>query len=134
MFKSGIIHPQVNYYISQMAHYDTLMVSDAAMELPTHLTRVDLAVTPGIPEITSVVRPILEECKVEKVYMAAEMKEHSPKLFEEYEMIFSTKDVPIECVPHTEFCKLAASVTAAVRTGEFHYHYSSVILVAGCPY
>lgn len=134
MFKSGIINPQVNYCISQIAHHDTLMVSDAAMELPTHLNRIDLAFSPGVPEITSVVMPILEECAVEKVYMAFEMKEHSPQLFEEYKKIFGAKDIPIECVPHTEFCKLAAQVTAAVRTGEFHYHYSSVILVGGCPY
>lgn len=34
MFKSGIINPEINYHVSKMAHHDTMMISDAAMELP----------------------------------------------------------------------------------------------------
>lgn len=134
MFQKGIINPAINYYISTLGHQDTMMVSDAAMELPTDATRVDLAFTPGLPAITNVVKGILAECIVEKVYMAQEMKEHSPQLYAEYEKIFGAKNILIECVPHSEFCRLAGKVTVTVRTGEFHYHYSSVILVSGCPY
>lgn len=47
MFKSGIINPEINYHVSKMAHHDTMMISDAAMELPVHINRVDLAYTPG---------------------------------------------------------------------------------------
>ncbi|BFJ85127.1 D-ribose pyranase [Ruthenibacterium sp. TH_2024_36131] len=134
MFKTGIINPQINYHLSCLAHQDSVMISDAAMELPAYLNRVDLAYTPGIPEITSVVKGILKECIVEKAYMANEMKEYSPELFAIYSEIFAKEDIPVECIPHTEFCKLADKVSVAIRTGEFHYHYSSVILVSGCPY
>lgn len=111
-----------------------MMVSDAAMELPADATRVDLAFTPGLPEITDVVKGLLAECIVEKVYMAQEMEEHSPQLYAAYGEIFGAKNIPVECVPHSEFCRLAGEVAVTVRTGEFHYHYSSVILVSGCPY
>lgn len=134
MFQQGIINPAINYYLSTLGHQDTIMVSDAAMELPADATRVDLAFVPGLPEITSVVEGLLAQCIVEKVYMAEEMREHSPQLFAAYERIFGAKDIPAECVPHTRFCQLAGEVTATIRTGEFHYHYSSVILVSGCPY
>ena len=134
MFKSGIINPEINYHVSKMAHHDTMMISDAAMELPVHINRVDLAYTPGVPEITTVVKGILAECIIEKAYMASEMKEHSPELYTQYEKILGQYNIPIECVPHTEFCRLADKVSVAIRTGEFHYHYSSVILVSGCPY
>ena len=116
MFKSGIINPEINYHVSKMAHHDTMMISDAAMELPVHINRVDLAYTPGVPEITTVVKGMLAECIIEK------------------EKILGQYNIPIECVPHTEFCTLADKVSVAIRTGEFHYHYSSVILVSGCPY
>lgn len=134
MFRQGIINPAINYYLSTLGHQDTIMVSDAAMELPADATRVDLAFTPGLPEITSVVKGLLAECIVEKVYMAEEMKTHSSSLYTAYEQLFSTQGIPIECVPHTRFCELAGEVTTTIRTGEFHYHYSSVILVSGCPY
>lgn len=132
MLKQGIINPEINYNISRLCHQDKIMVSDAAMELPADMNRIDLAFTPGIPEIRTVVKGILEQCIIEKVYMAAEMKEASPDLFNAYVEIFG--EIPIEIVPHTEFCKIADTVKAAIRTGEFYYHYSSVILVSGCPY
>lgn len=132
MFKQGIINPKVNYSLSKLCHQDKIMVSDAAMELPVDLNRIDLAFTPGIPEIRSVVKGILDQCIIEKVYMAEEMEEASPDLFHAYVELF--EDIPIEIVPHTEFCEIAGTVKAAIRTGEFYYHYSSVILVSGCPY
>ena len=41
MFKTGIINPQINYHLSCLAHQDSVMISDAAMELPAYLNRVD---------------------------------------------------------------------------------------------
>ena len=40
MFKTGIINPQINYHLSCLAHQDSVMISDAAMELPAYLNPV----------------------------------------------------------------------------------------------
>lgn len=134
MLKQGILNPQINYHLSHLGHMDTVIVSDVAMELPADLNRVDLVFTPGIPEIVSVVRGMLDQCIVEKAYMAEEMKEYSPELVRRYLALFEERGVPVEYIPHSRFCELTAETKLAVRTGEFHYHYSSVILVSGCPY
>lgn len=132
MFKQGIINPQINHAISQTAHLDTVLVTDAAMEMPKGVERVDLAYMLGIPELLPIVKGLWDVCLFEKVYVAEEIKTASPQLFAEYEKLFS--GVPIECVPHAELLKMTPSAKVAIRTGEDKYHYSSVLFVCGCPY
>ena len=134
MLKNGILNPQVNCAQSKMTHLDTMLVSDAAMPLPQNAERIDLAFTLGIPPLVPVVEGILEECIIEKVYMANEMKQYSPDLFAEYEKLFAARQIPIECIPHAKMLEMTAECKAAIRTGENRYHYSSVLLVCGCPY
>lgn len=135
MIKRGIINPQVNYNLSLLTHMDKLLVSDSAMELPKEIDRVDLAFVPNVPDAVTVTRGILEDCLIERAYMAEEMKEVSRELYEEYVELLSANNVPIELIPHSEFCKLTRQdVRFAIRTGDSRYHYASVILQAGCPY
>ena len=104
------------------------------MPLPQRAERIDLAFTLGIPPLVPVVEGILEECIIEKVYMANEMQQYSPELFAQYEKLFAARQIPIECIPHTQMLEMTAECKAAIRTGENRYHYSSVLLVCGCPY
>ena len=115
MFKTGIINPQINYHLSCLAHQDSVMISDAAMELPAYFEPCGSRLYAGNSEITSVVKRILKECIVEKAYMANEMKEYSPELFAIYSEIFTRKTFRWECIPPTEFCKLADKVSVAIR-------------------
>lgn len=95
MLKNGILNPLVNCALSKMTHLDTMLVSDAAMPLPQNAERIDLAFTLGIPPLLPVVEGILEECIIEKVYMANEMKQYSPDLFAEYEKLFARARFPL---------------------------------------
>ena len=82
MFKNGIINPQVNYNLSLLTHMDKFLVSDSAMELPKDMTRIDLAFVPNVPDVITVTKGILEECLIEKAYLAKEMMEVSKALYE----------------------------------------------------
>lgn len=135
MLKNGIINPQVNYNLSLLTHMDKFLVSDSAMELPKDMTRIDLAFVPNVPDVITVTKGILEECLIEKAYLANEMREVSRELYDAYRELFSEYNVPIEQVPHSEFCRLTnKEVRFTIRTGDSRYHYASVILVSGCPY
>lgn len=135
MLKNGIINPQVNYNLSLLTHMDKFLVSDSAMELPKDMTRIDLAFVPNVPDVITVTKGILEECLIEKAYLANEMREVSRELYDAYRELFSEYNVPIEQVPHSEFCRLTnEEVRFTIRTGDSRYHYASVILVSGCPY
>ncbi|MCI9153516.1 D-ribose pyranase [Lachnospiraceae bacterium] len=135
MFKNGIINPQVNYNLSLLTHMDKFLVSDSAMELPKDMTRIDLAFVPNVPDVITVTKGILEECLIEKAYLAKEMMEVSKALYDAYCKLFAEYDVPIELVPHSEFCRLTnEEVRFTIRTGDSRYHFASAILVSGCPY
>ncbi len=135
MIKNGIINPQVNYNLSLLTHLDKYLVSDSAMELPKEMTRIDLAFVPNVPDVITVTKGILEDCLVEKAYLAKEMMEVSKELYDAYSKLFAEYNVPIEQIPHSEFCRLTKEeVRFAIRTGDTRYHYASAILVSGCPY
>lgn len=132
MLKNGILNPAVNNALSNMTHLDTMLVSDAAMPIPDKVERIDLAYMLGIPELVPVIEGLLEACIIEKVMIASEIKEASPELLNQYRILF--KEIPIELIPHQEMLKKAHDAKAVIRTGENRYHYSSVLLVCGCPY
>lgn len=134
MLKKGIINPQVNNALSRMTHLDTMLIADAGMPIPRGSERIDLAFTLGTPPLIPVVEGILDACIIEKVYMAEEMKSHSPELFAQYEKLFGSLGIPVECIPHSEMLQSSQQTKVSIRTGENRYHYSSVILVCGCPY
>lgn len=134
MLKKGIINPQVNNALSKMTHLDTMLIADAGMPIPKGIERIDLAFTLGEPPLIPVVEGILDACIIEKVYMAEEMKSHSPDLFAQYGKLFGSLGIPVECLPHSEMLQSAQQIKVSIRTGENRYHYSSVILVCGCPY
>ena len=135
MIKRGIINPDVNYNLSLLTHMDKFLVSDSAMELPKDMDRVDLAFVPNVPDVITVTKGILEDCLIEKAYMAKEMTEVSPELYKQYVDLLTANNIPIELVPHSEFCELTNHhVRFTIRTGDSTYHYASVILQAGCPY
>ena len=135
MIKRGIINPEVNYNLSMLTHMDKFLVSDSAMELPKEMNRIDLAFTPNVPDVITITKGILEDCLIEKAYMAEEMREVSNELYNQYVELLTSNNVPIELIPHSQFCKLTNNdVRFTIRTCDARYHYASVILQAGCPY
>ena len=135
MIKRGIINPEVNYNLSMLTHMDKFLVSDSAMELPKEMNRIDLAFKANVPDVITITKGILEDCLIEKAYMAEEMREVSNELYNQYVELLTSNNVPMELIPHSQFCKLTNNdVRFTIRTGDARYHYASVILQAGCPY
>lgn len=132
MLQEGIINPDINYELARLSHGDKLLVAEAAMPISTKAARIDLALTLGDPELTKVLRVLMAQMLVEKVFMAEEIKAESPELYAEYEKMFA--GIPIELIPQRALVKVKEEVNATIRTGENRHHYSSVILQAGCPY
>lgn len=132
MLQKGIINPHINYELARLCHGDKLLLADAGMPVSAEAARIDLALTLGDPELPKVLRVLMEQMLVEKVFIAEEIKEASPALYAEYEKMFA--GIPIELIPHREMLKAKEDVNATIRTGDNRYHYASVILQAGCPY
>jgi D-ribose pyranase len=132
MKKTGILHPELNKLISETGHMDEIVVTDAGLPLPEEVnTRIDLALTKDMVPFLTLLESVLSELSVEKVILAKEIKEKSPKMHEEILKRFQT--VELEYVPHVEFKERTKHARGLIRSGE-HTSFANVILVGGVVY
>jgi len=128
MKKTGLLNQPLSEVIAGMGHFDTLVIGDAGLPIPTATHRIDLAVSAGVPPFLAVVRAVLAELQVQSAIVAQEMPVRSPELYAALRELLV--DIPVELVPHEAFKAQIAHARAAVRTGEFT-PYANVILVSG---
>jgi D-ribose pyranase len=128
MKKGTLLNAPLSAVIAQMGHTDRLVISDAGLPVPEGVTRIDLAVSPGLPPFLEVLRAVLEELEVESVLIAEELEEVSPEMHEALMELLG--EIPVERVPHETFKAETAEARAIARTGEFT-PYANVILSAG---
>ena len=104
------------------------MIVDAAYPLPTDGHVIDLTLTPGIPRLLDVLRAVTEELVIDAVAVPVEIKEYSPRIYQEILKIVGDTDV--DEVPFHEFKEQALDVKGIIRSAEFS-PYASVRIVAG---
>ena len=89
---------------------------------------IDLTLTPGIPRLLDVLRAVTEELVIDSVAVPAEIKEFSPRLYQEILKIVG--EIDVDEVPFLEFKEQALDVKGIIRSAEFS-PYASVRIVAG---
>lgn len=137
--KTGILNPILLQEIASLGHMDVFIIADAGLPIPKGITRVDLALKPGIPRFLDVLKAILEEVVVEKAVLAREIVERSPemyreviKLLEELQGLNLSRGIVF--VEHEIFKKeYVGRAKFVVRTGEFT-PYSNIALISGVPF
>ncbi|WP_125588944.1 D-ribose pyranase [Companilactobacillus jidongensis] len=127
MKKGTVLNSQVSAVIADMGHFDTLSIGDAGMPVPAGTKKIDLAVEKGLPKFIDVLKNVLTELEVQKIFLAEEIKSQNP---EQLKNIQAAIDVPIEFIPHDEMKKRLATNKAFIRTGEVT-PYSNIILESG---
>ncbi|MFQ8765942.1 MAG: D-ribose pyranase [Oscillospiraceae bacterium] len=133
MLKQGILNSNLKYLLARCGHRDLLAVTDAGYNVPKGVEVVDLAFLPNVPGIEIVLKGVLEEIAVEKVYLAEEIQTCAPELLCKYKEIFG--EIPIEFIPHTpNFDEKMKDVKGAIRTGQYWLHAPNCILQVGCTY
>jgi len=128
MKKIGILNQPISALIAGLGHGDLVVICDAGLPIPPGVTRIDLALSEGIPTFAQTVDVVQREMQVERLVIAAEMPGRSPKVFEFLQRSFP--GLPVEQIPHSQFKELTRRATAIIRTGEFT-PYANVILSAG---
>lgn len=135
MIKEGILNPQLLRVLGESGHMDWLMLCDAAMPIPTDKERVDLAILHNLPRQLTILKAILNQLQVQKIYMAEEIKEVSPVYLNKVRSVTDQFQVPIEFIPHAHLKEMSddKNTRACIRTGE-ETSYSTMILEVGVPY
>ncbi|MBA5760984.1 D-ribose pyranase [Vibrio sp. 404] len=136
MKKSTLLNSEIAYLVSTLGHTDEITICDAGLPIPDHVTRIDLALTHGVPSFIDTVRVILTESQIEGVVMAEEFAQVSPELHQalltelELEQSRCGKRFNISYVCHEDFKQRTHQSKAVVRTGECT-PYANVIFQAG---
>ncbi len=128
MKKRGILNDNLSKLVAEMGHTDQLVIADAGLPIPSASNRIDLALRKGIPSFIDVLKTVLEELVVEKVILAAEIKEVSPELHQEILGIIG--ELPVEYCIHEDFKTRTYKAKGIVRSGETT-PYANIILVSG---
>lgn len=128
MKKNKLINSELSYTISKMGHTDSLTIGDCGLPIPDTTSRIDLALTHGVPTFIDTLDVVLEELCVEEIIIATEIKEKNEKIFKE--IIKRFENITITQVSHEEFKNLTKESKAVVRTGECS-PYANIILKSG---
>ncbi|WP_086980870.1 D-ribose pyranase [Vibrio aphrogenes] len=136
MKKSPLLHSELSYLIATLGHTDEVTICDAGLPISDETTRIDLALTLGVPTFAQTVDVFLKEAQIEGVVLAEEFKQVSPDhhatLLQRIEVEKQTtgKNITIQYVSHEEFKVRTQLSRAVVRTGECT-PYANVIFQSG---
>jgi D-ribose pyranase len=128
MKKGGILNPAICSLLAELGQSDELLIVDAAYPLPNDLHVIDLTLTPGIPRLLDVLRAVTEELVVDSIAVPLEIKDFSPRIYQEILKIVGETDV--DEVPFHEFKEQGLEVKGIIRSAEFS-PYASVRITAG---
>ena len=129
MKRNGILNLGLNQALAAMGHGDLMIICDAGFPIPSHVTRIDLAIVPDVPDLETVLTAISGDFIAEKFGYANEMAKNNPRLKEKVDRIFA--DAELVTFPHAEILtELAAKAKFIVRTGAFD-PWGNIILYSG---
>lgn len=112
-----------------MGHGDLMIVCDAGFPIPSHVTRVDLAIIKDVPDLETVLSVIDEAFIAEKIAYATEMADNNVPLKEKVHRIFA--GAAFATFPHQEILgTMAATAKVIVRTGAFD-PWGNILLYSG---
>lgn len=121
MKKGTVLNSDISSVISRLGHTDTLVVCDAGLPIPKSTTRIDMALTQGVPSFMQVLGVVTNEMQVEAVIIAEEIKQHNPQLHEtllthlEQLQKHQGNTIEIRYTTHEQFKQQTAGSQAVIR-------------------
>jgi D-ribose pyranase len=128
MKRNGILNSRIASVLGNMGHTDTICVSDCGLPTPQGVERIDLSLRLGVPSLADVLHEIAKDMVVERITIAAEIREHNPQILKQVGEAFPS--VEIRFIPHAQFKSMTEECRAVIRTGEAT-SYANVILHSG---
>ncbi|QIL86811.1 D-ribose pyranase (plasmid) [Vibrio sp. HDW18] len=136
MKKSTLLNAELSYLVATLGHTDQITICDAGLPISDDVTRIDLALTHGVPAFLDTVRVILSETQIESAIIAEEFAQVSPELHQALcqelaaQPQINGKPITIQYLTHQAFKQRTLHSRAIVRTGECT-PYANVIFQAG---
>ncbi|MCM0583094.1 D-ribose pyranase [Weissella diestrammenae] len=128
MRKTNLLNTKLSAAISQIGHTQWLTIGDSGLPVRDDGRKIDLSVIRGLPLFIDVLAATLSEMKVQKVYLAEEIKTENPEQLKAIEALLDA-DVEIAWVHHDDLKAMSRDDNniATVRTGEIT-PFSNIVL------
>ncbi|MCW6636931.1 D-ribose pyranase [Yersinia ruckeri] len=136
MKKGVLLNSDISAVISRLGHTDQIVIADAGLPIPDSTSRIDLALTQGVPGFLQVLSVVTQEMQVESAILAEEMVNKNPQLHEA--LLTQLKQleqhqgnsIALHYVSHEAFKEQTKHSHAVIRSGECS-PFANVILCAG---
>ena len=129
MNRNRLLNAELSHAIASMGHGQLMIICDAGFPIPADAWRIDLAITPDVPDLETVLVPIAENFIAEKVSYAEEIKVHNKPLLAKVERIFDGAE--FAPIPHaTILSEMATKAKVIVRTGALD-PWGNILLYSG---
>ncbi|MGI5106184.1 D-ribose pyranase [Treponema socranskii] len=129
MKKSGVLNSDISRILSYMRHTDTICISDCGLPCPDETELIDISLEKGVPDFVRVLKAVVNDMSVEKIFLAEEICVKNPAVLKEIQTLLP--GVRTDFMPHEEFKKKLLSCRAVVRSGEAS-PYANIILQSAC--
>jgi len=127
--RNRLLNAELAHAIASMGHGDLMIVCDAGFPIPSSAWRIDLAITPDVPDLETVLTPIAANFIAEKVSYADTLPVHNIPLLKKIERLFAGAD--FEPIKHEAILgEMAAKAKVIVRTGAFD-PWGNILLYSG---
>lgn len=153
MKRQGILNSEISRVLSYMGHTDRICIGDCGLPIPEETERIDLALRFGQPSFMEVLKEVAGDMKIEKIFLAEEIRTCNPELEQEIKQFFALFETGCETgfktdeagknghcaemqteaeyVPHAQLKAMTKACRAVIRTGETT-PYANIILQSGC--
>ncbi|MBB1251626.1 D-ribose pyranase [Rhizobium sp. G21] len=129
MNRNKLLNAELSHAIASMGHGDLMIVCDAGFPIPSNAWRIDLALSPDVPDLETVLTPIAANFIAEKVSYAEEVPSYNKPLMDKIKRLFP--DAEFEPIQHAKILsEMAAKAKVIVRTGAFD-PWGNILLYSG---
>lgn len=126
MKKQGILNRELAGIFAKLGHTDQIVIADCGLPIPEGVTCIDLAYKFGEPSFLTILDTVLDDLKVEQVYLAEELKEGNPVVYGAVQ----EKLPQIAYITHEQLKEQTKKAKVIIRTGETT-PYANMILQSG---
>ncbi|AHM76515.1 D-ribose pyranase [Yersinia hibernica] len=136
MKKGALLNSDISAVISRLGHTDQLVIGDAGLPIPATTTRIDLALTQGVPGFLQVFEVVVQEMQVESAYLAQEIIQNNPQLHETLLAQLTQLEqhqgnqIALHYISHEAFKEQTKQSRAVIRSGECS-PFANIILCSG---
>ena len=136
MKKGALLNSDISAVISRLGHTDQVVIGDAGLPIPATTTRIDLALTRGVPGFLQVLEVVTQEMQVESAYLAQEIVKNNPQLHEALLAQLTQLEqhqgnqIVLRYISHEAFKEQTKQSRAVIRSGECS-PFANIILCSG---